>query len=128
MNEQTFEIVLLATKLLLYVGLLFVVPPARRALANLKGWLVAETEDKQEKRAKDILNYFVRMAEEIYRKSGQGKLKKEYVKGELKKANVNEKLGLSEEQLDLMIDMVVAELNRKGWLDPVEVKVIAEPK
>lgn len=62
----------------------------------------------------DLVTIAVRAAEQIYRESGQGNLKKMYVIQYLKDKGVK----VTEDELDAMIESAVLELNR--WKKEVE--------
>lgn len=64
------------------------------------------SKDKIDK-AMTITAIAVKAAEQIYRESGQGKEKKDYVKDYLKKS----KLKLTDEEIDTLIEAAVKELN-----------------
>ncbi|MET3616711.1 type II secretory pathway pseudopilin PulG [Peptoniphilus olsenii] len=62
----------------------------------------------------DSVTIAVRAAEQIYTKSGQGNLKKQYVLQYLNDKNIK----ISDAELDTMIESAVLELNR--WKDEIE--------
>lgn len=108
LDSNIFEIV----KLVLQIGLIILtafVVPAVRKLINEK------TTKEQRENAKFWTTLAVKYAEEIYKEKGQGKLKKEYVVDWLNK----NKIKISNEQMDTLIEMIVTEFNEKGWNVPV---------
>lgn len=107
-DSNIFEIV----KLILQIGLIvltaFIVPSIKR-LINEK------TNKEQRETAKFWAALAIKCAEDIFKERGQGKLKKEHV---VEWLNRN-KIKISKDQMDTLIDMIVAELNANGWDKPI---------
>lgn len=104
MKTEVFEVVVLTLKLVLLLMTVFVVPAVRK-------WVLENTTKEQRDTALFWIKQVTRIAEEIYKQKGAGKLKKEWVLDWLNKNGVK----LSDEQLSILIDMVVDEYNRNGW-------------
>ena len=104
MKKEYFEIVVMILKLLLLVMSVVVVP-------YLQKYLKQSTTKEQRENALFWIKQVTRIAEEVYKSKGAGELKKQYVIEWLEKNGVR----LSDEQLSVLIDMVVAEYNKNGW-------------
>lgn len=104
MKQEYFEIVKLALNILLILVTVVLTP-------KIKEYLTQNLTDKQRQEALFWIRQVTKIAENIYKEKGQGVFKKEYV---VKWLNDN-KISLTEEQLDILIEMVVAEYNKQGW-------------
>lgn len=104
MNDKAFEMVTLLLKIVLVAMSGFLIPV-------LRAWILSKTTLEQRKEAEYWVKLAVKVAEEIYKDKGQGKLKKEYV---LKWLNDN-KIPLTAEQADVLIELIVSEFNKYGW-------------
>lgn len=104
MNEQIFDIVVMALRVVLMAVTVFLLP-------KVKAWIEANTTAKEREDAVFWTKLAVRMAEEIWKERGQGKFKKEYVVEWLGKNGVK----ISASQMDTLIEMVVTEYNKNGW-------------
>lgn len=104
MSKEKFELVILVLKAFLMFTTIFVIP-------YLQIYLKSNTTKEQRENALFWVKQVTRIAEELYKTKGAGKLKKEYVLEWLNKNGVK----LSNDQLSILIDMVVEEYNRNGW-------------
>lgn len=104
MKKEYFEIVVMILKLLLLIMSVVVVPYVQK-------YLKQNTTKEQRENALFWIKQVTRIAEEVYKSKGAGELKKQYVIEWLEKNGVR----LSDEQLSVLIDMVVAEYNKNGW-------------
>ena len=104
MKKEYFDLIVMGLKFLLLVMSVFIVP-------YLQKYLKQNTTKEQRENALFWIKQVTRIAEEVYKSKGAGELKKQYVIEWLDKNGVR----LSEEQLSILIDMVVAEYNKKGW-------------
>lgn len=104
MNKEVFELVILLLKVILMAVGVFIIPYVQK-------YLKTNTTKEQRENALFWVKQVTRIAEELYKIKGSGKLKKEYVLEWLNKNGVK----LSNEQLSILIDMVVEEYNRNGW-------------
>lgn len=106
MNSNVFEIIRLVLQLVLAIFAVFVYP-------KLKTYLVENTTKEQRQNAIFWTRYITKIAEDLYNAKGSGIDKKKYVFKWLNDNNVK----LSDDQLSVLIDMVVAEYNKNGWGD-----------
>ena len=104
MKKEYFEILVLLLKVGLIVLSVYIVPSAKK-------FLDANVSKEQKEQAKFWTLMAVKFAETIYKEKGQGKLKKEWV---LEWLNRN-KITISKEQADILIDTIVKEFNKNGW-------------
>lgn len=104
MKKEYFDLIVMGLKFLLLVMSVFIVP-------YLQKYLKQNTTKEQRENALFWIKQVTRIAEEVYKSKGAGELKKQYVIEWLDKNGVR----LSEEQLSILIDMVVAEYNKNGW-------------
>lgn len=104
MKKEYFDLVVMALKFLLLVMSVFVVPQAKK-------YIESSTTKEQRENALFWIKQVTRIAEEVYKSKGAGELKKQWVIEWLDKNGIK----LSEEQLSVLIDMVVAEYNKNGW-------------
>lgn len=104
MKKEYFDLVTMILKVLLLVMSVWVVPQAKK-------YIESSTTKEQRENALFWIKQVTRIAEEVYKSKGAGELKKQYVIEWLDKNRVR----LSEEQLSILIDMVVAEYNKNGW-------------
>lgn len=104
MRPEIFEIVRLGLQLALLVATAVLAP-------RLKTFLEENTTQKQRAEALFWTQQVVKVAEQIYKERGQGELKKEYVLKWLQDHNIK----LDADQLEVLITLVVAEFNKKGW-------------
>lgn len=104
MNDKAFEMITLLLKIVLVAMSGFLIPA-------LRTWILSKTTPGQRKEAEYWVKLAVKVAEEIYKEKGQGKLKKEYV---LKWLNDN-KIPLTSGQADVLIELIVEEFKRHGW-------------
>ncbi|WP_462274264.1 phage holin, LLH family [Filifactor alocis] len=104
MKKEYFEIVVMILKLLLLIMSVVVVP-------YIQKYLKQNTTKEQRENALFWIKQVTKIAEEVYKSKGVGELKKQYVIEWLEKNGVR----LSDEQLSVLIDMVVAEYNKNGW-------------
>lgn len=104
MKKEYFEIVVMILKLLLLIMSVVVVPYVQK-------YLKQNTTKEQRENALFWIKQVTKIAEEVYKSKGAGELKKQYVIEWLEKNGVR----LSDEQLSVLIDMVVAEYNKNGW-------------
>lgn len=104
MSKEKFEVVMMFLKAFLMFTTIFVIP-------YLQIYLKSNTTKEQRENALFWVKQVTRIAEDLYKTKGAGKLKKEYVLEWLNKNGVK----LSNEQLSILIDMVVDEYNRNGW-------------
>lgn len=108
MDSNIFEIV----KLVLQIGLIiltaFVVP-------SIKKLINEKTTKEQRENAQFWTAIAIKCAEDIFKEKGQGKLKKDYV---IEWLNRN-KIKITEEQMNILIDTIVAEFNKNGWNVPI---------
>ena len=101
MNEVLFQIVLCLIPILGIVITTFVIP-------FIKAKVDAETLNKIIK----WTGYAVKCAEMIYKESGQGKLKKEYVINFITNMFNKEEVVITYEQMEILIEAAVQELNQ----------------
>lgn len=111
MNEQMFALIKMILEVILFAFGVWIAP-------TIKKWVLANTTKEQREDAVFWAKLAIRAAEEIYKKQGQGKLKKEYV---VQWLNDN-KIPISEQQLSLLIDNIVSEFNKHGWDELVATK------
>ena len=104
MKKEYFDLVVMALKFLLLVMSVWVVPQAKK-------YIESSTTKEQRENALFWIKQVTRIAEEVYKSKGAGELKKQWVIEWLDKNGIK----LSEEQLSVLIDMVVAEYNKNGW-------------
>jgi hypothetical protein len=104
MKKEYFELITMVLKVLLLVMSIWVVPHAKK-------YIQSSTTKEQRENALFWIKQVTKIAEEVYKSKGAGELKKLYVIEWLEKNGVR----LSEEQLSILIDMVVAEYNKNGW-------------
>lgn len=104
MNEQIFNIVKLSLELVIALLTIFVLP-------KVKTYIETNTTEKQRDNAYFWIKYAVIIAEDMFAEKHQGVSKKQFVLNWLNKEGVK----LSEEQLSILIDMVVAEYNKNEW-------------
>lgn len=104
MKKEYFDLVVMVLKFLLLVMSVVVVP-------YIQKYLKQNTTKEQRENALFWIKQVTKIAEEVYKSKGAGELKKQYVIEWLEKNGVR----LSDEQLSILIDMVVAEYNKKGW-------------
>lgn len=107
-DSNIFEIVKLVLQIGLIVLTAFIVPAIKKFLAE-------KTTKEQRENAKFWTTLAVKYAEEIYKEKGQGKLKKEFVIDWLNR----NKIKISKDQMDTLIDMIVTEFNKNGWDTPI---------
>lgn len=107
MNNEVFEIVQLVLQIALIIITAFIVPAIRK-------YLNSKTTKEQREEFMYWTNLAIKIAEDIYKERGQGKIKKEYVLEYLNNLN-NKTLKLNNEQISSLIDMIVAEFNKNGW-------------
>ena len=93
MKKEYFEIVVMILKLLLLIMSVVVVPYVQKYL-----------KQNTTKEQREYALFWIKS-------KGAGELKKQYVIEWLEKNGVR----LSDEQLSVLIDMVVAEYNKNGW-------------
>lgn len=104
MKPEIFEIIKTALQLVLLIATGVLVP-------LIKKYLEQNTTEKQRKEALFWTTQVVKIAEKIYKAKGQGELKKEYVLKWLQDHGIK----LSQDQLEILINLVVAEFNKNGW-------------
>lgn len=104
MKSEYFEVIKLVLHIILVVITIFVMPYARK-------YIKENTTKEQRQNALFWTRYVTKIAENLYKQKGSGKDKKEYVISWLN----NNGIKLSEEQLNVLIDMVVEEYNKNGW-------------
>lgn len=104
MKKEYFEIVAMVLKFLLLLLSVAILP-------KVQEYIESSTTKEQRENALFWIKQVTRIAEEVYKSKGAGELKKQYVIEWLDKNGVK----LSDEQLSILIDMVVAEYNKKGW-------------
>lgn len=104
MKKEYFDLVVMALNFLLLVMSVWVVPQAKK-------YIESSTTKEQRENALFWIKQVTRIAEEVYKSKGAGELKKQWVIEWLDKNGIK----LSEEQLSVLIDMVVAEYNKNGW-------------
>ena len=104
MKKEYFELITIVLKVLLLAMSIWVVPQAKK-------YIESSTTKEQRENALFWIKQVTRIAEEVYKSKGAGELKKQYVIEWLENNGVK----LSEEQLNVLIDMVVKEYNKNGW-------------
>lgn len=100
MNEITMEL------LKLFIAIL-----GTLITYKLIPYIKAKTSAEQRTEAEYWIKVAIQVAEQIYNDKGQGILKKEYV---LKRLNENG-IKITAQQADMLIELIVAEFNKKGW-------------
>lgn len=101
MNEALFQIVLLLIPVFGAIITLFIVP-------LIQAKIDAATLNK----IVEWTGYAVKCAEMIYNESGQGKLKKEYVINFITNMFNKDKVVITYEQMEILIEAAVQELNK----------------
>ncbi|WP_454962756.1 phage holin, LLH family [Filifactor alocis] len=104
MKKEYFELITIVLKVLLLAMSIWVVPQAKK-------YIESSTTKEQRENALFWIKQVTRIAEEVYKSKGAGEVKKQWVIEWLDKNGIK----LSEEQLSVLIDMVVAEYNKNGW-------------
>ena len=104
MKKEYFDLIVIGLKFLLLLLSVAVLP-------KLQEYIESSTTKEQRENALFWIKQVTKIAEEVYKSKGAGELKKQYVIEWLDKNGVK----LSDEQLSILIDMVVAEYNKNGW-------------
>lgn len=104
MKQEIFEIILMLIKVGLIVISAFLIPSVKR-------WIETNTSEKQRLELLYWAEKGIKFAENIYKEKGQGLLKKEFVLDWLAKNKIN----VTPEQADVVIETIVDYFNRKGW-------------
>lgn len=104
MKPEIFELVKLALQILLMALSVLCLPALRRLIEN-------HTTEKQRRAAQYWIEAAIQAAEKMFQEKGQGKSKKSFVQKWLKE----QKVPITEEQADILIDVVVEEFNKNGW-------------
>lgn len=104
MKKEYFDLIVIGLKFLLLLLSVAVLP-------KLQEYIESSTTKEQRENALFWIKKVTKIAEEVYKSKGAGELKKQYVIEWLEKNGVR----LSDEQLSVLIDMVVAEYNKNGW-------------
>ena len=74
-------------------------------------YLKSKTTSEQRKDLVYWMQLAIKVAEDLYKKEGQGELKKKYVIDWLNQQGIK----FTDEQLSLLIDMIVKYFNTQGW-------------
>lgn len=104
MKKEYFDLIVISLKFLLLLLSVAILP-------KIQEYIESSTTKEQRENALFWIKQVTKIAEEVYKSKGVGELKKQYVIEWLEKNGVR----LSEEQLSILIDMVVAEYNKKCW-------------
>lgn len=104
MKKEYFDLIVISLKFLLLLLSVAILP-------KVQEYIESSTTKEQRENALFWIKQVTKIAEEVYKSKGAGELKKQYVIEWLEKNGVR----LSDEQLSILIDMVVAEYNKKGW-------------
>lgn len=104
MKKEYFDLIVIGLKFLLLLLSVAILP-------KVQEYIESSTTKEQRENALFWIKQVTRIAEEVYKSKGAGDFKKQYVIEWLDKNGVK----LSDEQLSILIDMVVAEYNKKGW-------------
>ena len=104
MKQEIFEIILMLIKVGLLVISAFLIPSVKR-------WIDGNTSEKQRAELWHWSGIGIKLAEIIFKEKGQGPLKKEFVLDWLAKNKIN----VTPEQADVVIETIVDYFNRKGW-------------
>lgn len=104
MKPEIFELVKLALQIVLMALSVLCLPALRRLIKH-------HTTEKQRQVAQYWIEAAIRAAEKMFQEKGQGKRKKSFVQKWLKE----QKVPITEEQADILIDVVVEEFNKNGW-------------
>lgn len=107
MKPEVFEMFKLALQLVMLIITALVIPTAKK-------WIESNMSKNQQKEALFWTKVAVKMAEEIFKENGKGKVKKKYVLNWLDKNGIE----LTEEQLSALIEVVVSEFKANGWSEP----------
>ena len=111
MKTELFEIVTMGLKMILLIFTVLIWPIFKRLLKELQGWYNQKTTEAQRK---DLLYWAekgIKLAEDVYRDKGQGRLKKQYVINWLAKSGIK----FAPEQADYLIDIIVEFFNKTDW-------------
>jgi phage holin, LL-H family len=113
MKQEHFEILISALKIILMLITIFVMP-------GIKAFIDQNTTAKQRQELINFANIAIKIAEEYYKDKNKGKEKKAFVIDWLNKAGIK----ATEEQINNIIDMIVAWYNANGWNKVITKEVI----
>nr|DAK77443.1 MAG TPA: holin [Caudoviricetes sp.] len=113
MKQEYFEILISVLKIILMLVTIFVMP-------RIKAFIDQNTTAKQRQELINFANIAIKMAEEYYKDKNKGKEKKDFVIDWLNKAGIK----ATEEQINNIIDMIVAWYNANGWNKAITKEVI----
>ena len=113
MKQEYFEILISALKIILMLITIFVMP-------RIKAFIDQNTTAKQRQELINFANIAIKIAEEYYKDKNKGKEKKAFVIDWLNKARIK----ATEEQINNIIDMIVAWYNANGWNKVITKEVI----
>lgn len=113
MKQEHFEILISALKIILMLITIFVMP-------RIKAFIDQNTTAKQRQELINFANIAIKIAEEYYKDKNKGKEKKAFVIDWLNKAGIK----ATEEQINNIIDMIVAWYNANGWNKVITKEVI----
>ena len=113
MKQEHFEILISALKIILMLITIFVMP-------RIKAFIDQNTTAKQRQEIINFANIAIKIAEEYYKDKNKGKEKKAFVIDWLNKAGIK----ATEEQINNIIDMIVAWYNANGWNKVITKEVI----
>lgn len=101
MNELWFNVIVLLVPVLATIVTGFLIPLIVSKLGAEKLALIVKW-----------VGYAVKAAEGLYKASGQGEIKKEYVVSFINKMFNSKKVNITEEQISILIESVVTEMNK----------------
>ena len=107
------NLIISALKIILMLITIFIVP-------KLKELIEQNTTAKQRQELINFANIAIKIAEEYYKDKNKGKEKKDFVIDWLNKAGIK----ATEEQINNIIDMIVAWYNANGWNKVITKEVI----
>lgn len=113
MKQEYFEILISALKIILMLITIFIVP-------KLKALIEQNTTAKQRQELINFANIAIKIAEEYYKDKNKGKEKKDFVIEWLNKSGIK----ATDEQINNIIDMIVAWYNANGWNKTISKEVI----
>ena len=113
MKQEYFEILISVLKIILMLVTIFVMP-------RIKAFIDQNTTAKQRQELINFANIAIKIAEEYYKDKNKGKEKKDFVIEWLNKAGIK----ATDEQINNIIDMIVAWYNANGWNKVITKEVI----